>query len=52
VSPLTWSHATYVSTVQAYLEKREQLGLRGVMPPFRKLKALDLGDFGHVHEKS
>lgn len=52
VSPLTWSHATYVSTVQAYLEKRELLAQRGQAPPFRKLKALDLGDFGHVHDKT
>ena len=25
VSPLTWSHATVVEVVQAYLEKREQV---------------------------
>ena len=52
VSPLTWSHATYVSTVQAYLEKREQLSRRGLAPEYRKMQALDLPGFGHVHQPS
>jgi glucoamylase len=33
VAPLTWSHATYVTTVIAYLDKLESLGLCQVCDP-------------------
>ncbi len=51
VSPLTWSHATYVATVQAYLEKREKFAERCTPPgaAYRRLTSAELGGFGHVH---
>ena len=53
VSPLTWSHATYVSTVQAYLEKLEAFAQRSTPQEvaYRKLRSHDLTSFGHVHKK-
>ena len=38
--------------MQAYLEKREQLSRRGLAPEYRKMQALDLPGFGHVHQPS
>lgn len=51
VSPLTWSHATYVSVVQAYLEKLEAFATSHTPQEvaYRKLKSHELGGFGHVH---
>lgn len=51
VSPLTWSHATYVATVQGYLEKLEAFAERDTPSEvaYRKLLGHDLSDFGHVH---
>lgn len=51
VSPLTWSHATYVSTVQAYLEKLEHFAEQSTPQEvsYRKLRGHELGGFGHVH---
>ncbi|MFO0579451.1 MAG: glycoside hydrolase family 15 protein [Polyangia bacterium] len=53
VSPLTWSHATYVSTVQAYLEKLEEFAERSTPDEvaYRKLRGHELRGFGHVHGK-
>jgi hypothetical protein len=54
VAPLTWSHATYVSTVQAYLEKLEQFALASTprAVAYRKLRSHELSGFGHVHDPS
>jgi GH15 family glucan-1,4-alpha-glucosidase len=54
VSPLTWSHATYVSTVQAYLEKLEEFAQQSTPKEvaYRKLRSHDLSGFGHVHEEA
>ena len=51
VSPLTWSHATYVSTVQAYLEKLEGFAEKDTPKEvsYRKLRGHVLSGFGHVH---
>lgn len=51
VAPLTWSHATYVATVQAYLEKLEYFAQRSTPQEvaYRKLRSHELSGFGHVH---
>ena len=43
VSPLTWSHATFVTAVQEYLEKREQVEScpRCGQPLHRKLRSYE-----------
>ena len=52
VAPLTWSHATYVSTVQAYLEKLERFAEQNTprAVAYRKLRSHELAGFGHVHD--
>ena len=52
VAPLTWSHATYVATVQAYLEQLEFFAQQSTPREvaYRKLQSHDLGGFGHVHD--
>ncbi|MCS6914288.1 MAG: glycoside hydrolase family 15 protein [Myxococcota bacterium] len=51
VAPLTWSHATYVATVQAYLERLEQFAEASTPREvaYRKLRSHELSGFGHVH---
>ena len=51
VAPLTWSHATYVAVVQAYLEKLEAFAAKNTPHEvaYRKLKGHELSGFGHVH---
>ncbi len=54
VAPLTWSHATYVSTVQAYLEKRERFAEQSTPKEvsYRRLRSHMLPGFGHVHDEA
>jgi GH15 family glucan-1,4-alpha-glucosidase/ferredoxin len=51
VSPLTWSHATVVSTVVKYLEKLEQLQVCGTchQPIFRMRRAGTVEVKAHAH---
>ena len=51
VAPLTWSHATYVATIQAYLEKLEYFAQRSTPQEvaYRKLRGHEMAGFGHVH---
>ncbi|MBU2213439.1 glycoside hydrolase family 15 protein [Patescibacteria group bacterium] len=42
VAPLVWSHATYVETVQLYLEKLNELTARNVSPGSTKLTTSEL----------
>jgi GH15 family glucan-1,4-alpha-glucosidase len=53
VAPLTWSHATYVATVQAYLEKLESFAAKNTPQEvaYRKLKVHDIPGFAHVHSE-
>ena len=48
VSPLTWSHRHLCLDGAGLSGKARTARAAGVIPPFRKLEALDLGDFGHV----
>lgn len=52
VAPLTWSHATYVATVQAYLDKLEAFAMANTphAVSYRRLRSHDLSGFGHVHK--
>ena len=45
VSPLTWSHAVYVSTVQAYLHAKERVGKRYIRERYTLATAKE-GNYG------